>query len=176
MAQRFPLPYALLAKCIDILGAILLPAGPPRTRPASREDLHRLSSLTFRDWRRDGTLRVSTTLGACASRAAALLRPSGAASRASARRARPGLGAAAGPRGQLPAGVRGGRGGGRGRGSSAPRRVACRHRPRAPQTRLERLRRGGGTGGYRCLRAALAAAGAPGARRGQGAAPRPWPP
>lgn len=54
--------------------------------------------------------------------------------------------------------------------------MACRRRPRAPQTRLERLRRGGGGGRYPCLCAALAAAGALRARRGQRAAPRPWPP
>lgn len=136
------------------------------------------SSMTSRDWARDWTLRGSTSLGARPPRAAApLLLPGAAPRRAPDARGPAAGGGGGGARKASGGGARAagrGRGRGRGRGSSAPRRAACRHRPRAPQSPLERLATGRGR--YCCLRAALAAAAAPGARGGQRADPRPWPP
>lgn len=164
----------------SVSGASLL-AGPPRARPAfptictGQAAPLPDSSVTFRDGPRDGTLRGSTILGAGAPRAAALLRLQGAAPRKAPDARGPAEGRRRGRAGGFRRGCAGrGRGRGRDPGSGAPRRAACRHRPRAPQSGLERLASSGGR--YCCLRASVAAAASPGARGGQRAAPRPRPP
>ena len=77
----------MFAMSFDSVSGASLLAGPPRARPAfptictGQAAPLSDSSVTFRDGPRDGTLRGSTTLGAGAPRAAALLRLQGAAPR-----------------------------------------------------------------------------------------------